>query len=150
MSLSCERVAEEESYLEKRKMCENLEKGLSINNQYDIRGMMNPNSLNPTHGCLTHNLIHEGICPLCPSMGRLEFIKNFDPVNNPPHYNNSEAKCTCGRRIECIDVTRHLSFNIGNAMKYLWRCELKGNTLEDLKKAAWYIQDEINKRSVHE
>ena len=69
-----------------------------------------------------------------------------DPVNHPPHYNNSEAKCECGRRISCIDVTRHLSFNIGNAMKYLWRCELKGNTLEDLKKAAWYIQDEIAKR----
>lgn len=69
-----------------------------------------------------------------------------DPVNHPPHYNNSQAKCECGRRIECIDVTRHLAFNVGNAMKYLWRCELKGNTLEDLKKAAWYIQDEISKR----
>jgi len=69
-----------------------------------------------------------------------------DPVNHPPHYNNSGAKCACGRTIECIDVTRHLSFNIGNAIKYLWRCELKGNTLEDLKKAAWYIQDEISKR----
>jgi len=69
-----------------------------------------------------------------------------DPVNHPPHYNNSQAKCECGRRIECIDVTRHLAFNVGNAMKYLWRCELKGNTLEDLRKAAWYIQDEISKR----
>lgn len=69
-----------------------------------------------------------------------------DNVNHPPHYNNSPAKCECGRRIECIDVTRHMAFNIGNAVKYLWRCELKGNTLEDLKKAAWYIQDEISKR----
>lgn len=66
-----------------------------------------------------------------------------DNVNHPPHYNNSAAKCECGRRVECIDVTRHLSFNIGNAIKYLWRCELKDNTLEDLKKAIWYIQDEI-------
>jgi len=81
-------------------------------------------------------------------MNRMEFIPDppVDTVNHPPHYNNSQAKCSCGRRIECIDVTRHLSFNIGNAMKYLWRCELKGNTLEDLKKAQWYIQDEIKKR----
>lgn len=70
-----------------------------------------------------------------------------DNVNHPPHYNSSEARCTCGRQIECIDVTRHLSFNIGNAMKYLWRCDLKGASLEDLKKAAWYIHDEINNRS---
>jgi hypothetical protein len=72
--------------------------------------------------------------------------ENVDSVNHPPHYNNGLAECKCGRKIECIDVTRHLSFNIGNAMKYLWRCELKGNTLEDLKKAAWYISDEIAKR----
>jgi hypothetical protein len=69
-----------------------------------------------------------------------------DNVNHPPHYNNNPAKCECGRRIECIDVTRHFPFNIGNAIKYLWRCELKSNSLEDLKKAAWYIQDEISKR----
>lgn len=68
-----------------------------------------------------------------------------DPVNHPPHYNNSKAHCECGRRIECIDVTRHLSFNIGNAIKYLWRCELKNSTIEDLKKSIWYIQDEIKK-----
>lgn len=69
-----------------------------------------------------------------------------DNVNHPPHYNNSPAACECGRRIECIDVTRHYPFNIGNAIKYLWRAELKGNALEDLKKAVWYIQDEISKR----
>lgn len=70
----------------------------------------------------------------------------YDSVNHPSHYNQGLTKCDCGRRIECIDVTRHLNFNIGNAIKYLWRCELKGNTLEDLKKAVWYIQDEISKR----
>lgn len=71
--------------------------------------------------------------------------KECDSVNHPPHYNNSKAQCNCGRRIECIDVTRHIGFNIGNAIKYLWRCDLKGKKLEDLKKAAWYIQDEIKK-----
>jgi hypothetical protein len=69
-----------------------------------------------------------------------------DNVNHPPHYNNSPATCECGRRIECIDVTRHYSFNIGNAIKYLWRCDLKGRAVEDLKKAVWYIEDEIAKR----
>lgn len=69
-----------------------------------------------------------------------------DSVNHPPHYNNSPAKCDCGRRIECIDVTRHHNFNIGNAIKYLWRCDLKGASVEDLRKAVWYIQDEISER----
>lgn len=68
-------------------------------------------------------------------------------VNHPAHYNSSEAKCTCGRRIECIDVTRHLNFNIGNAMKYLWRCDAKGHDIEDLQKALWYINDELAQRA---
>lgn len=76
-----------------------------------------------------------------------ETTQVLDNVNHPPHYNNSPAKCDCGRRIECIDVTRHHTFNIGNAIKYLWRCDLKGNTIEDLKKAIWYIEDEIKSRS---
>lgn len=66
----------------------------------------------------------------------------IDMVNHPPHYNSSESKCECGRRIECIDVTRHMSFNIGNAVKYLWRFQHK-NGIEDLKKAKWYLDDVI-------
>ena len=65
-----------------------------------------------------------------------------DNVNHPLHYNNSPARCTCGRRLECIDVTRHMNFNIGNAIKYLWRFRDKGG-LEDLKKARWYLDDQI-------
>ena len=64
-------------------------------------------------------------------------------VNHPQHYISSEARCSnCTHSIECIDITRHMSFNIGNAVKYLWRYELK-NGLEDLKKAQWYINDAI-------
>jgi hypothetical protein len=66
----------------------------------------------------------------------------FDSVNHPKHYNNSKAECECGRQIECIEVTRHLNFNIGNAIKYLWRYKDK-NGVEDLQKAIWYIQDQI-------
>lgn len=65
-------------------------------------------------------------------------------VDHPCHYNSGEAKCDCGRRIECIDVTRHMSFNLGNAVKYLWRWKHKGG-IEDLKKARWYLHDEIEK-----
>lgn len=69
-----------------------------------------------------------------------------DMINHPPHYTSHPAKCDCGKPIECIDVTRHMSFNIGNAVKYLWRCDLKGAALDDLRKAVWYINDEIRKR----
>ena len=74
-----------------------------------------------------------------------EFAEVEDNVNHPPHYTNSKAICSgCEKSIECIDITRHMSFNIGNAVKYLWRYRLK-NGKEDLRKAIWYINDEINK-----
>lgn len=67
-----------------------------------------------------------------------------DNVNHPAHYTSSKAKCPdCGHKIECIDITRHMSFAIGNAVKYLWRFQLK-NGIEDLEKAAWYLNDEIS------
>jgi uncharacterized protein DUF3310 len=67
-----------------------------------------------------------------------------DSVNHPPHYNTLPAVCDkCGDQIECIEVVRHKDFNTGNAMKYLWRAGLKGDAIEDLKKAIWYIEDEI-------
>ena len=65
--------------------------------------------------------------------------QNNDPVNHPTHYTTHPSG------IECIEVTRHMSFNLGNAIKYLWRCGYKANAVEDLKKAIWYIQDEIKK-----
>lgn len=64
---------------------------------------------------------------------------HHDPVNHPKHYTNHPSG------VECIQITRHMGFNLGNAMKYIWRADLK-NGLEDLRKAAWYIQDEIEKR----
>ena len=62
-----------------------------------------------------------------------------DAVNHPKHYTQHPSG------IECIQITRHMGFNLGNAMKYLWRADLK-NGLEDLRKAIWYIEDEIKKR----
>ena len=62
------------------------------------------------------------------------------PVEHPPHYKNHPSG------LECIQVTEHMNFNIGNAVKYAWRCDYKGNPIEDLKKARWYIDREISRR----
>lgn len=70
-----------------------------------------------------------------------------DQVNHPKHYTSDPSG------IECIDVTRHRNFNIGNAIKYLWRAGLKEDKdrkiidkqVEDLNKAVWYLVDEIHR-----
>ena len=69
--------------------------------------------------------------------GLPEFKHDF--VNHPKHY------CDHPSGIECIEITRHHDFAIGNAIKYLWRAGLKDsdNEIQDLKKAVWYIQDKI-------
>lgn len=64
-----------------------------------------------------------------------------DSVNNPKHYTDHPSG------IECIQVTEHMSFNLGNAVKYIWRCDEKLDAIEDLKKARWYIDREIAKRT---
>ena len=70
-----------------------------------------------------------------------------DKINHPTHYTSSKACCSgCGKPIECIDITRHLPFNIGNVIKYLWRLGLKDDDVSELKKAAWYLNDEIKER----
>jgi len=61
-----------------------------------------------------------------------------DPVN-PPHYRAHPAG------IECIAVAEHFSFCLGNAIKYIWRAGKKGNVIEDLRKARWYIDREISR-----
>ena len=63
-----------------------------------------------------------------------------DPVNHPVHYTNHASG------IECIQITEHMSFLMGNAMKYLWRADLK-NGVEDLQKAIFYINREIQNRT---
>jgi len=64
-----------------------------------------------------------------------------DPlVEHPSHYNNHPSG------FECWDVVRHMNFNLGSAMKYLWRCDEKGTPIRDLQKAVKHIQDEIAMR----
>lgn len=66
--------------------------------------------------------------------------KPSDPVNHPPHYTGHPSG------IECIQVTEHMSFCLGNAVKYIWRADLKNNAIEDLEKAKWYLCRELEKR----
>jgi hypothetical protein len=68
-------------------------------------------------------------------------VKVKDNVNHPKHYTNHPSG------IECIQITEHMGFNLGNAIKYIWRADLKGEAIDDLRKAVWYIQREIAKRT---
>lgn len=64
----------------------------------------------------------------------------MDNVNHPTHYTSHPSG------VECIDVTQHMNFCLGNAVKYIWRADLKWDAIEDLKKAKWYIEREIERR----
>jgi hypothetical protein len=65
-----------------------------------------------------------------------------DVVNHPPHYTSHPSG------VECIQITEHMNFNLGNALKYIWRADLKhDDATEDLEKAKWYIEREIARRS---
>lgn len=75
---------------------------------------------------------------------RMGLNMSNDTVNHPKHYNSHPSG------VECIEITRHMGFNLGNAFKYIWRADLKGSDIEDLKKAKWYIEDEIRKREIKE
>lgn len=96
-----------------------------------IRARMGNDLVNEQDGSLTANV---------------EFAteKNWslseDPVNHPKHYTDHPSG------IECIQITEHMGFCLGNAIKYIWRAGLKSdNKIQDLEKAVWYIQREISK-----
>lgn len=62
-------------------------------------------------------------------------VSKPDMVNQPPHYKDASG-------IECKEITCHrkMPFSLGNAIKYLYRAGSKGDLLEDLKKAEWYLR----------
>jgi hypothetical protein len=72
-------------------------------------------------------------------------LDKIDMVNHPPHYTQHPSG------VECIEITRHYCFSVGNAIKYLWRAGLKKDAsladkqkeIEDLEKAIFYIKDRI-------
>lgn len=65
-------------------------------------------------------------------------LPSTDLVNHPPHY-KSKAGLESIQVIEAFD----LGFNLGNAVKYILRCNKKGNKIQDLDKAIWYLKREI-------
>jgi hypothetical protein len=67
--------------------------------------------------------------------------QHYDSVDHPKHYTSHPSG------VECIQITEHMTFCLGNAMKYIWRADLKHDAVEDLSKAVWYIQREIERRS---
>jgi len=63
-----------------------------------------------------------------------------DPVNHPAHYTEHPSG------VDCIQITEHMGFCLGNAVKYIWRADLKHDAIQDLRKAAFYIAREIERR----
>lgn len=64
-----------------------------------------------------------------------------DNVEHPAHYTAHPSG------VECITVVEHFNFCLGNAVKYIWRAGLKGDAIEDLRKARFYIDREIDRRT---
>lgn len=61
-----------------------------------------------------------------------------DNVTKPLHYNMGGVECIDGIQA-CMSAEEYKGYLRGNTMKYLWRCNYKGKTVEDLKKAQWYL-----------
>lgn len=76
-----------------------------------------------------------GTCPWCKA------APESDPVNAPAHYR------WLPNGIEVIDITETLNFCLGNAIKYILRADHKGRPEEDIRKAVWYLQRELERRS---
>lgn len=72
--------------------------------------------------------------------GEVKYVPSHDPVNHPTHYIQHPSG------VECIAITEHMNFCLGNALKYLWRAGSKTeDPIQDLEKAAWYLQREITR-----
>ena len=82
-----------------------------------------------------HNMKDSFECPRCGHC--CAELEGQDNVNHPKHYTSHPSG------VECIEITEHMNFCLGNAVKYIWRASLKGKEVEDLKKAIWYLEREI-------
>jgi hypothetical protein len=65
-----------------------------------------------------------------------------EAVNNPEHYGGADNPYEAIKVIDAWD----LSFNLGNTVKYIARCGKKDDEIQELEKAAWYLNNEIRKR----
>ena len=88
----------------------------------------------------TYNLSHHERCPMRQVKVKKNMSAMVDNPINPAHYKTHPSG------IEAIVVCEHMSFCVGNAMKYMWRAGLKtADPIEDLKKARWYLEREIER-----
>lgn len=81
--------------------------------------------------------------PLLEALNKKQLVDYpiHDAVNHPSHYVSHPSG------VECIQVTEHMGFCLGNALKYIWRADLKNDAEEDLRKAIWYIERELDLRA---
>lgn len=102
--------------------------------------------------CRVIGVFHNNVCDGCRKAGcepAVEALARYeqgspakpDAVNHPAHYTEHPSG------VECIQITEHMGFNLGNATKYIWRCDLKLDAVEGLKKAIWYLERELAKRT---
>ena len=112
----------------------------------DVKEIHSKNVKNKDISVFNGYAFYGGVLDKSKDMEQKTGIK-VDNVNHPAHYNSHPSG------IECIEITRHHNFNIGNAIKYLWRAGLKSEKgmedadkqVEDLRKAIFYINDEIER-----
>ena len=112
----------------------------------DVKEIHSKNVKNKDISVFNGYAFYGGVLDKSKDMEQKTEIK-VDNVNHPAHYNSHPSG------IECIEIARHHNFNIGNAIKYLWRAGLKSEKgmedadkqVEDLRKAIFYINDEIER-----
>lgn len=80
----------------------------------------------------------QGLSPVAGTGSTPNSTNGQDRIN-PEYYRKHPSG------VECIQVTEHFTFNLGNAIKYIWRAGLKGKAIDDLRKASWYIDREIKR-----
>jgi len=105
----------------------------------------------PCHWCGVIGGNHQEGCPVIMrtkiiTTGNIPAEGANPSVDHPAHYNQHPSG------VECIDIVRWMGFNLGNVVKYLWRDGLKDIEVElqDLEKAAWYLNNEINRRKAND
>lgn len=88
----------------------------------------------------TTEYVTDGLNPWGIKVGPGPTHEDEDPVNHPRHYTDHPSG------VECIQITEHMNFCLGNATKYIWRAGLKSDDpVEDLLKARWYIDRELSR-----
>lgn len=111
-----------------------------------VNATANPLCAQLVGSCLSSRVIWKRAedVPTFETVGDSRPRATHDTVNHPQHYTSHPSG------IECIQITEHMGFNLGNAMKYIWRADLENDAIEDLKKARWYIDRELKRRGAEE